>query len=190
MRRLVLLLTCILIAVAALYSQRARLLTIGRSGNGFVLNTGWRIQPAGRDISLSTLPMSHALSPDGRWVAVLNGGYNPASVSLIDPTLARVAASVEIGDGWRGLAFSPSGKMLYAGNGARGSISEISVDGGLTAQRKIDVFPGEKAGSPHLISDIAINGDDLLVADGERDRVVVVNMRAGKPERSFPTARN
>src|SRR5215831_12146153 len=169
MRRHVLLLTSALIVVAGLYSQRARLLTVGRSGNGFVLNTGWRIQPAGTDIPLSTLPMSHALSPDGRWVAVLNGGYNPASVSLIDPTSARVVASVEIGDGWRGLAFSRSGNALYAGNGARGSISEISVDGGLTAQRKTDLFAGEKAGSPHLISDIAVARDDLLVADGEQD---------------------
>jgi DNA-binding beta-propeller fold protein YncE len=190
MRKLVLLLTSVLIAFAALYSQRARLLAVGRSGNGFVLNTGWRIQPAGTDIPLSTLPMSHALSPDGRRVAVLNGGYNPASVSLIDPASARVITSVEIGDGWRGLAFSGSGKTLYAGNGARGSISEISADGGLTTHRKIDLFPGEKAGSPHLISDIAVNGVDLLVADGEQDRVVVVDTKAGKPIRSFATARN
>jgi DNA-binding beta-propeller fold protein YncE len=118
--------------------------------------------------------MSHALSPAGRSVAVLNGGYNPASVSLIDPASSRVVAEVEIGDGWRGLVFSSSGESLYAGNGARGSITEISVRGvGLTVERKLDLFPGEKAGTPNhhklarefvLLDNFYVNAD--VSADG------------------------
>jgi len=181
----------ILIAGAGSYSQRARLGTVGSSDNGFVLNTGWKIQPAGTSIPLSTLPMSHAVSPDGRRVAVLNGGYNPASVNLIDPEARRVTAEAEIGDGWRGLAFSPSGAELYAGNGARGSITAVSVEGdSLTVEKRIDLFPGEKAGSPHLISEIAVQGNSLLVSDAEQDRVLVVDAKAGKTVRSLAVARN
>src|SRR5215472_14042253 len=41
---------------------------------GYMLSSGWRINAAGRNIPLGTLPMSHALSPDGRYLAVLSGG--------------------------------------------------------------------------------------------------------------------
>ena len=122
---------------------------------------------------------------------MFNGGYNPASVSLIDPASGRITADVEIGDGWRGLAYSPTGDELYAGNGARGSITAISVEaGGLTLKKKIDLYPGEKAGSPHLISDIVVQGNLLLVSDAEQDRILVVDAKAGKTVRTLAVARN
>src|SRR5438552_2938108 len=129
MRRILLTATAILLVIATVVlSQRARRLSVGPAENGgFLLNTGWRIRPAGKDIPLSTLPMSHALAPDGRRLAVLNGGYNPAAVSLIDVDSSREITRAQLGDGWRGLAFSPAGDKLYAGNGSRGSITEFSV---------------------------------------------------------------
>src|ERR1700761_841672 len=85
---------------------------------GFLLNTGWQLHPAGTTIPLSTLPMSVAPSPDGQRVAVLNGGYLPASVDYLDMRSTAKVASVSITDGWRGLSFSKDGTKLYAGNGA------------------------------------------------------------------------
>lgn len=73
----------------------------------------------------------------------------------------REAARVLIGDGWRGLIFSPSGDKLYAGNGSRGSFTEFSLSGSnLSPERQINLYPGEKAGTvPHLIADlVAENG--------------------------------
>jgi hypothetical protein len=68
-----------------LYSQQPRRQTVGpQPEGGFLLNTGWRIRPAGTKIPLSTLPMSAALAPDGRMMAALNGGYLPSSVDLLD----------------------------------------------------------------------------------------------------------
>ncbi len=46
---------------------------------GFLLNSGWRVKPAGTQIPLDTLPMSSVLSKDGRFLLVLNGGYKPPS---------------------------------------------------------------------------------------------------------------
>src|ERR1700693_4793387 len=51
---------------------------------GFLLNSGWRVQPVGAQIPLSTMPMSSVLSNDGRFLIVLNGGYLPPSLSVID----------------------------------------------------------------------------------------------------------
>src|SRR3974377_2351112 len=107
MRRTLLFAVVAILAVAGfVYSQKARVQTVGRTEDGgFLLNTGWRIRPAGKSIPLSTLPMSHALAPDGRRLAVLNGGYAASSVSLVDLETARESTRVTIGDGWRGLAF-------------------------------------------------------------------------------------
>ncbi len=82
---------------------------------GFLLNTGWQIHPAGKTIPLSTLPMSLAPSPDGQKVAVLNGGFLPASVDYLDMKTAAKTSTVSIAGAWRGLAFSADGTRLYAG---------------------------------------------------------------------------
>lgn len=179
-----------MLIATVVYSQRDRR-AVGPADGGFLLNTGWRIRPAGKDLPLSTLPMSHALTPDGRKLAVLNGGYNPASVSLIDVAAWRETARVQLGDGWRGLAFSAAGDKLYAGNGSRASITELALQGdGLAVSRKIDLYPQETAGSPHLIADILPAGRELLVVDEEQDRIVVVDPSQAKVIRSFAVARN
>jgi DNA-binding beta-propeller fold protein YncE len=124
-------------------------------------------------------------------LAVLNGGYQPASVSLVDLETSREATRVTIGDGWRGLAFSADGERLYAGNGARGSLTEFTVSGpNLTMRRKIELYPDEPAGTPHLIADILAQPDRLLVADAEQDKVLVVDANEGKVSRSFAVVRN
>src|SRR5579875_2910550 len=51
---------------------------------GFLLNNGCIIRPAGEQVHLDTLPMSTAVSHNGRYLLVLNGGYNPPSISVID----------------------------------------------------------------------------------------------------------
>src|ERR1039457_2340378 len=69
-------------------------------GGRFLLNSGWRLDPVGRQIALDTLPMSTALSPDGKYLLVLNGGYRPPSVRLIRTSAGRVTGSVPVADGW------------------------------------------------------------------------------------------
>src|SRR5215468_6742054 len=78
-------------------------------GGAFLLNSGWRLQPAGKQIPLDTFPMATALSPDGRYLLVLNGGYRPPSISVIDTTTATVTGSTPVADGWLGLTFTPKG---------------------------------------------------------------------------------
>jgi DNA-binding beta-propeller fold protein YncE len=193
MRRIVFFVVTALVVISgAVYSQRSRVQTVGPvEGGGTLLNTGWRIRPAGTNIPLSTLPMSYVPAPDGRMIAVLNGGYQPASVSLLDMEMVSESSRVEIGDGWRGLAFSRAGEKLYVGNGARGSLVVLAVHGrSLAADRKIDLYPGEKAGVPHLIADVAPIGEHLLVLDSAADKILVVDPSAGKVDREIAVLRN
>src|SRR5258708_39565440 len=46
-------------------------------GGAFLLNSGWKLDPVGQQAPLDTLPMSSALSPDGKYLLVLNGGVKP-----------------------------------------------------------------------------------------------------------------
>ena len=163
---------------------------VGPAPDGsFLLNTGWKIRPAGKTIPLSTLPMSTAASPDGRRIAVLNGGFLPASVDYLDMETTSKTATVAITDGWRGLAFSAAGTRLYAGNGAHASITEFSVEGNqLAVSRKIDLFPGEPLQTLHLIADILPLNDTLLVADTLQDRVYEVAAAQGKITRTIQVA--
>lgn len=95
MRRLFILLVPVflLLSLLAVHEQRAQRVEVGTAADGgFLLNSGWRVHPAGMQLELSTLPISHALSPDGRTLAVLNGGYDPASVSLFALDTSRQTA--------------------------------------------------------------------------------------------------
>ena len=175
-----------------LYSQQRRPQTVGPlPEGGFLLNTGWRIRPAGTAIPLSTLPMSAALAPDGRMMAALNGGYLPSSVDLLDMEAVRKVSGVPITDGWRGLVFSADGGKLYAGGGARGQIVEMTTAGNrLAVVRRIDLYPGEKPGVAHLIGEILYQGDHLLVADTAQDKVILVDPASGTVARAISTVRN
>ena len=125
--------------------------------------------------------MSIAPSPDGQRIAVLNGGFLPASVDYLDMKTVTKTSSVSITDGWRGLAFSADGTKLYAGNGARAGITVLAVNGSqLTVSRKIDLFPGEPSHTLHLIADILPLKNSLLVLDTLQDRLYEVDPVSGK----------
>ena len=74
-------------------------------GGGFLLNSGWRLDPAGKQVPLDTFPMATALSLDGRYLLALNGGYKPPTVSVIEVATARETARIPVADGWLGLTF-------------------------------------------------------------------------------------
>src|ERR1044071_4271417 len=65
---------------------------------GFLLNSGWRLDPVGKQVELSTLPMASALTPDGKHLLVLNGGYRPPSLSVIDAASGAVKGQAPVTD--------------------------------------------------------------------------------------------
>src|SRR6185369_3101163 len=87
----------VLLLAALLSSQPAPREQVGPlPGGGFLLNSGWRVDPAGKQVPVDTFPMSSALSPDGKYLLVLNGGYKPPSVSVIEAASGRVLSSVPV----------------------------------------------------------------------------------------------
>src|SRR2546421_724976 len=117
-RRLMALAAEIAAVVLVLTSQTVPRERVGPLANGgFLLSSGWRVQPAGTQVSLDTLPMSSVLSRDGRFLFVLNGGYKPPSISVLEVATSNELRRVPVADGWLGLALSPNGKLLWVGGG-------------------------------------------------------------------------
>src|SRR5690349_20075288 len=111
-------------------------------GGGFLLNSGWKLDPVGRQIPLSTLPMSTVLSPDGKYLLVLNGGYRPPSISVIEIASANVVSTTPVPDTWLGLSFAPKSDLLYVSGASKAAIYEFRFSAGkLTATRTFPVVP-------------------------------------------------
>src|ERR1035437_3149494 len=179
--------------VAMLGSQPAPREQVGPlPGGAFLLNSGWRLDPVGRQVALDTLPMSTALSPDGKYLLVLNGGYRPPSGSVIETSSGRVTATGPVADGWLGLAISPKGDMVYVGGGSRASLFEFAfANGVLTPARTFVVVPPEQRGLQDFIGDVAFSPDGRLLyaANLYRDSILVVNPQSGMVIGQFKTGR-
>jgi YVTN family beta-propeller protein len=155
------------------------------AGGGFLLNSGWRLQPAGRQIPLGSFPMSTALSRDGNYLLVLNAGIQ-ASISVIETSSERVTATVPVEDAWLGLTFSPRGDRVYVGGGAHAAVYEFSFGGGkLQPARTFAVAPPDKR---DFIGDVVFSPDGRLLyaADLFQDSVVVINPQSGTVIQRFP----
>ena len=183
----------VLLLAAIVSSQPAPREQVGPlPGGGFLLNSGWRITPAGKQVPLDTFPMSSALSPDGRYLLVLNGGYRPPSISVIDTGTGAVVSNTAMADGWLGLTFTPKGDRVYAGGGSTASVLEFSFAGGkLSPTRTFPVVPPEKKTLRDFIGDVALSPDGRLLyaADLYHDAVVVINPQSGMVIERFKTGR-
>jgi len=136
--------------------------------------------------------MSSALSPDGKYLLVLNGGFKPPSVSVIETASGRVTSSVPVADGWLGLAFAPRGDRVYVGGGSQAAVFEFTfANGTLQPARTFAVVPADKRTDRDFIGDVALSPDGRLLyaADLYRDSIVVINPQGGVVIDRYKTGR-
>jgi len=148
---------------------------------GFLLNSGWKLDPAGKQVPLDTLPMATALSPDGRYLLVLHCGYRPPSIAVLDAATGAVVSTTPVADGWLGLAFAPHSNRVYVGGGARAAIFEFTLaEGKLSAGRTFELATGKPTPND-FVGDVAFSPDGrlLYVAELYHDTVAVVNPQSG-----------
>lgn len=158
----------------------------------FLLSTGYILQPAGKQIPLDTLPMSSALSPDGKFLLILNGGYKPPSISVMSVADEKEIARVPVEDGWLGLAFAPGGKTVYVGGGSRAAVFEFQfAEGQLTPGRRFEVTPQAERVHQDFTGDVAVSPDGRLiyVAQLYRDAIAVINPQSGRVIERYKTGR-
>jgi DNA-binding beta-propeller fold protein YncE len=193
-KRFVLACVVILLAAALSSSQPALREQVGILPNGgFLLNSGWRVKPAGTQIPLDTLPMSAVLSADGRFLVVLNGGYKPPSISVLDTKDGHEVGRTPVSDGWLGLALAPNGRTLWVGGGSRASIYEFAFDenGQLKPTQTFELVKSADRTYRDFIGDVAVSPDGhlLYACDLYHDSIVVVNPQSGVVVDRFKTGR-
>ncbi|HEX5230092.1 MAG TPA: alkaline phosphatase family protein [Bryobacteraceae bacterium] len=195
MRLHVIIAGAILIAAALLSTSQAppREQVGPLASGGFLLNSGWRVKPAGMQVPLDTLPMSSVLSKDGRFLIVLNGGYNPPSLRVLDTKDGHEVDRTPVADAWLGLSLAPNGKTLWVGGGSQAAVYEFSLDeaGKLTPRRTFEVVKGTARSARDFIGDVAIDpaGHLLYACDLYHDAIVVINAQSGIVIDKFKTGR-
>src|SRR5579885_3620906 len=121
----------IVVCAAVLSSQPSWREHVGPQADGsFLLSNGWRLKPAGAQVDLDTLPMASVLSKDKKYLLVLNNGFRPPSVIVIDTASWKEVSRTPVADAWLGLAVSPDGARLYAAELYHDSVAVLDAKSG------------------------------------------------------------
>jgi DNA-binding beta-propeller fold protein YncE len=187
--------TLLIGGIAALISQDSPQRKVGPlAGGSFLLNSGWTIKPAGTQVPVDTLPMSTAISRNGKFLLVLNGGYNPPSVSVIDIAQKKELSRTKLADCFLGLTVSPTEDKVYVGGGTTGKVFELNINadtGALTPSREFPAVKDLAAKGDALIGDVAVTPDAhiLYATDLYDDQIAVVNLQSGQLIATFKTGK-
>nr|MCU0228273.1 hypothetical protein [Bryobacterales bacterium] len=185
----------LLLAVCAVLvlSQAPPRLTPGQIAEGvYQLPNGWRVRPAGRQIQLDTMPMASVVTPDGKYLIVLCGGYNPPSLIVLEQATLREVGRTPVPDGWLGLAINAAGDRVYVGGGTQAAVFEFTFrEGSLQMGRRINLTEPAQRASTDFVGDVALSPDGqlLYVARLYRDGVDVVKLSTGEVATRFGTGR-
>ncbi len=159
---------------------------------GFLINWGWKVLPAGKQVPTGNFPMSSALSKEGKFLLILNGGYMKPSIQVLKTDTWEEVGRTPVEDGWLGLTLSPDGTKVYVGGGSRASVFEFDFAGGaLTPARTFEFVAHAQRKWTDFIGDIAIspNGRFLYAASLYNDAIRVVNLSTGRIIENWQTGR-
>ncbi|HXY69143.1 MAG TPA: beta-propeller fold lactonase family protein [Gemmatimonadales bacterium] len=122
----------LVLATAAGFAARGRLVPGTQADGTTLLADGWRISPAGRAVSVGTLPLALAVGAGGR-VLALTGGYAQNGLVVIDPARWTVTDSVPLSAAWLGLAATRGGDA-FASGGTTNRVWRLHEAGGRWAR--------------------------------------------------------
>ena len=176
-------LVSIVLAAAALLSQEGARERVGPTADGgYLLSSGWRIKAAGTQIPVDTLPLGAVVTPDKKYLLVVNSGYKPPSVSVIDLAAGKEVNRAALPDAWMGIAVSKAGDKVYVGGASRAAIYEFNFAAGVLTPSRFFAVVSDKDRKPEdFIGDVQLapDGHLLYAANLYRDSVVVVNPQSG-----------
>jgi len=150
-----------------------------------IVPTNQVLSPAGRQVIVGGRPTDVALSPDGRWLAVLN---------LREVVLVNVESGEVVGkapnrdESFKGIVFAPDGKRVYASTTTDAiGVFDVSDDGKLTAAKPIEVPPKSRTERDVAPVGMAISADgkSLLVALNMRNSLAEIDLATGKLTREI-----
>ena len=134
------------LAIGALVTQASRLGAgrrelPGPDGRTTLLPNGWRLQPAGRAVTLGNMPLGMLESPTGRYLVVSMSGYLQPGLAVVDTRRMDVEERVTLENAWLGLAWNPDGSHLYSSEANANAVREFTFAGGMVSARRTFALP-------------------------------------------------
>jgi len=154
--------------------------------NRIVVPTNQVLSPLGRQVAYTGRPTDLTMSPDGRWLAVLDF----QQVLLIDPVAGKIVSQAPHADGgYAGIAFTPDGKRLYASSftGAIG-VFDVSAEGKLRTLPAIKLAETKAALEEVVPVGLSMESDGkkLWAVFNLKNTVAEINLESGKILRQIP----
>ena len=146
----------------------------GLRPNENLLFNGWGVTPAGAQATLSDMPLKMLVSPDGKFLLAVSGGYNDTGLTILNTAEKRVAQFVPLKKSWNGLAFSKDGKRLLVSGGGSGLIHVFKYENGAaTAGETVRPLPGSKEAFLAAIAVHPVTGKAYVCNEGEHEILVL-----------------
>src|ERR1017187_4844820 len=162
----------------------------GLRHNQHLLFNGWGITPAGAHVTLSDMPLKLIVSPDGKFLLAVSGGYNDTGLTILNVTEKRVAQFVPLKKCWNGVAFSKDGKRLLVSGGGSGLIHVFKyANGTATAEAPVRPVPGSKEAFLAAIVVHPGTGKVYVCNEGEHE-ILVLNESTLALEAQIPVGQH
>ena len=164
------------LAVLALFATRLVPVPLG-GGRATLLPSGWRIEPAGRQVSVGTLPLNLVVTGDGL-VFVTNNGYGENGVMRVDPVAGTAGWVRRMRAAWLGLARTGrrGADTVWASGAGQNSVYRLVRAGLGGAWRTDSMLLGDSTRKIFVAGISVLPGRSLVAAVGNlSDSVYLIN---------------
>jgi DNA-binding beta-propeller fold protein YncE len=136
----------------------------------------WSLEPAGSQVELGDFPVNIAVSPDGKYAAILHCGFSAHEIILVDLAAKTVVSHNKISEAFYGITFSPDGRKLYCSGSSSEQVFVFNyADGKLTPARPIHLRAASERGVPAGVA-VDASGKNLFAANLWNDTVSRVEL--------------
>ena len=138
-----------------------------RSDGSVMLPNQWSLRPVGRQIALGDFPVNGAVSPDGRFAAVLHSGNSDNEIIVVDLKTNGVGiiSRAIVEESFYGLAFPADGKKLFCSGAGDEVVHQFAfTDGYLSEHREIPLRDKKQRSIPSGLA-LSRDGKNLFVAN-------------------------
>lgn len=134
-----------------------------------ILPNGWRLSPAGVLAQTGTMPQGIALSPNGKLLAVVEAGVNPAALRILETPGLRLRRVVALGGAFGRPAWLDDDRVLVAGAG---------TDSALTVNVGTGAVDATQIGKGSWPAAIAVNANGEVAAADDASATVTIGGRS------------
>jgi YVTN family beta-propeller protein len=106
-----------------------------------LLPNGWRVQPAGKHLTVGDMPLNLLQTPDSRYLIVTSNGIARPSFSIIDIASWTVKSTMPLDNAWYGLAWHPDGTRLYSAGAGQNNVQEFNYAAGVITRARTFSLP-------------------------------------------------